>query len=500
MYKVKSAFSGKEIISIYHEKSPQGLPVQIYAQDEWRSDSFDPMQYGRDFDFNRSFFEQFYELQMAVPRMALISIDNENSGFTTGTGYCKNCYLINSSEYCEDCYYGKLLQKCSDCIDCSYLYDSELCYECFSVYESYGCQYVSFSRNCTECFFSSCLQSCQNCCLCTNLVNKQYHFMNEPLSKNEYEKRLGDFRGNYVMTEKMKKLSSDAMRGMVRKFANTVNCVDCSGDYIENSKNCHDCYDVNDSEDCRYVQVGVNVKDNYDCSNMYLKPELCYETLGTIEVYNCAYCLFIFHSKNMLYCDYCFSCSDCFACSGLTRKQYCIFNKQYSKDEYDQLVVKIVTHMKSSDEWGLYFPPQYAPFGYNESLAFEYFPLEKEAAIAQGLLWRDPDPRDFKTQTCRFSEAIDSVDDTITQEVFACESCKKNYRIIPQELQFYRQQLVPPPRKCPDCRHGERMKLRNPRKLHLRSCDACKKEMESTYAPDRTEKILCEECYLKEVY
>lgn len=535
LYKVQSAFSGKDIISIYSETSPQGgkmkvlereewnnrdtqhnnpsssisvfnethpkgKRMKIYEQNEWRNDGWDPLSYGRDFNFSRSFFEQFYELQMDVPRMGLISIGNENSGFTTGTGYCKNCYLINSSENCEDCYYSKLLQKCSDAIDCSYLYDSQLCYECFSVYDSYNCQYVSFSNNCTDCFFSSNLQSCKNCCLCTNLVNKEYHFLNEPLSKEEYEKRLSEFRGNTELTKKMLALYAEQMRKMTRKYSNIVNSQNCTGDYIENSKNCLDCYDVNASEDCRYVQVGVQVKDNYDCSNMYLKPELCYQTLGTIDVHNIGFSLFMFLCKNMLYCDYCFSCEDCFACTGLTRKQYCIFNKQYTKEEYEALVPKIIEHMEKTDEWGKFFPPEYAPFGYNETLAQEYYPLSKEEALDKGFLWRDEDPKDFRPQTTALPNTIDEAHDSITQEIFSCEDCAKNYRIIPQELAFYREHKIALPHKCPECRHQERMKLRNTRKLYSRTCQKCQKEIETTYAPEREEVVVCEECYLKEVY
>ncbi len=274
LYKQKSAFSGKNVISIYDEKPLWGKSYTIYGQDEWKSDNWEPMDYGRDFDCKRSFFEQYAELIKDVPRMALVSSGNENSDYTTGTGYCRNCYLINSSENCEDCLYGKLLQECKDSVDCSYLYKSELCYECFSVYESYHCQYLSFSDNCSDCFYSSHLKSCKNCCLCTNLVNKEYHFMNKPLSKEEYEKRLQEFQGSHERSEKMKVLYKEIMTKMVRKYANIENSENCTGDYIEGSRNCVECYDVTDSEDCRYVYVGVNVKDNYDCCNMYLKPEL----------------------------------------------------------------------------------------------------------------------------------------------------------------------------------------------------------------------------------
>ncbi len=511
MYKVKSAFSGKEVISIIAQEPLQGKnPYKIYGQEEWKSDKWDPLEYGRPYDFQRPFFQQFGALQHDVPRMSLISLSNENSDYSTGTGFCKNCYLINSSEYCEDCYYGKLFQKCKHSVDCSYLYDSQLCYECLSVYNSYGCQWVSFSQNCQDCLFSSSLKSCKNCCLCTNLDRKEYHFLNQPLSKAEYEDRLRSFCGSYERTEQMKKLLAEQMGKMIRKYANIVNCENCTGDHTENSRNCLDCYDMTDSQDCRYVCVGVNVKDNYDCSNMYLKPELCYETLGTVEVYGSAYCLFIFNCQRMLYCDYCYSSSDCFGCSGLTRKHYCIFNKQYSKEEYEDLVPRIIEHMKNdgaamnrseaTGSWGQYFPSSLSPFGYNETLANEYFPLTKEEAAKKGFLWREKDARDYKPQTTKFPEKIMDAGDSITKEIFSCRQCAKNFRIIPQELAFYRQNIIPIPRLCPDCRYDERLTLQNPRKLWKRECMKCGKGMETTYAPNRPETVYCGDCYVKEVY
>ncbi|MBU1627728.1 hypothetical protein KKB18_10205, partial [bacterium] len=59
---------------------------------------------------------------------------------------------------------------------------------------------------------------------------------------------------------------------------------------------------------------------------------------------------------------------------------------------------------------------------------------------------------------------------------------------------------LPFPTKHPDVRHAERMKLRNPRKLRERKCDKCEKDIQTSYAPERPEKVYCETCYNKEVY
>jgi hypothetical protein len=327
---------------------------------------------------------------------------------------------------------------------------------------------------------------------------------NKPVAKEEYEKLLGELRGSYLKREKMKEKLRVLEERSIKKYANIVASENCTGDYIENCKNGLDCYDITDSQDCRYVHVGINVKDNVDCSNMYWKIELCYQVLGTIEAYGCAYCLFVFHSQRLLYCEYCFQCSDCFGCNGLRHKQYCIFNKQCTKEEYEALVPKIIEHMKQAGEWGLYFPVQYAPFGYNETLANEYFPLSKEEAVRRGFLWRDIQDEIPQVEKVFDAEllhdSIDDIPDDVLNWALRCLVSKRPYRIQKTELALYRQMRLPIPRKHPDVRYDERLKLRNPRKLWKRSCAKCGKEIQTTYSPDRPEIVYCESCYLETVY
>lgn len=100
----------------------------------------------------------------------------------------------------------------------------------------------------------------------------------------------------------------------------------------------------------------------------------------------------------------------------------------------------------------------------------------------------------------KLPDNIKDADDSICNEFLNCEITNKNFRIIPQELEFYRMMKLPLPRKCPDQRHLERLALRNPRKLWKRQCQKCGAALETTYALDRPETIYCEKCYLAEVY
>ena len=67
LHKRTSDLSGESIISMH----PLDSPLVVYSQKEWWSDEWNPLDYGRDFDFSRPFFEQFAELMRIVPHMSL---------------------------------------------------------------------------------------------------------------------------------------------------------------------------------------------------------------------------------------------------------------------------------------------------------------------------------------------------------------------------------------------------------------------------------------------
>ncbi len=191
-------------------------------------------------------------------------------------------------------------------------------------------------------------------------------------------------------------------------------------------------------------------------------------------------------------------------------------NKQYTKEEYEKLVPKIIEHMKKTPlrspsgsyegqagEWGEFFPTTMSPFAYNETMAQDYFPLTPNEATGRGFRWKQDAEGTTGRESIRWERVpqnIQDVEDAITEEILACETCKRNFRIIPQELTFYREQGLPLPRSCYNCRNLKRLSMRNPRKLWNRSCAKCSKEIQTTFAPGRPEVVYCEECYLKEVY
>jgi hypothetical protein len=503
LYKSICAMTGKPMISMYNTD----YGYTVYEQGIWRSDERDPMSYGRTFDPSRSFFEQYYELMKQVPRFNLYNMDSENCDYVNYAPHCKNCYLLFGSRFSEDCYYGQtILGESKNCMDSLFLDGCEYCYEnidCTKNYNSFFCQ------NCIQCtnsYFCFDCENCTNCIGCYNLRNKDYHILNKPVSKEEFMAEKAKFSSHTKLMES-KKFYEDHIRGnAIFRFYRGRQNENVSGDFIFQSKNIKDSFSIYESKDLAFCARMIGGKDSYDFDGGG-KSELTCENMSNDFSYACIGCMTAERLKYCYYCDLCFDCEHCFGCIGLRKKQFCIFNTQYTKAEYEALVSQIIEKMMTDHERGQFLLSKYCPYGYNETMAYEYDPLTKEFALQRGYKRRDEEKKEYIIQTYIVPDDIVDVQDDILGQVLQCEITKKNFKIIPQELAFYRKMKLPIPRRHPDQRHLERMNKRTPRKLWERKCMKCGTDIQTTYSPDpdgsgasRPEIVRCEQCYNKEIY
>ncbi len=103
------------------------------------------------------------------------------------------------------------------------------------------------------------------------------------------------------------------------------------------SKNCYFVFDGNEDQDCYYSYALGESKDCSDCSYT-LGSELSYELVNCHGCYHSAYLLDSRLANNCYFGYDLSNCSDCLFSSGLRNKQYYIFNKSYSKEDYEQYV------------------------------------------------------------------------------------------------------------------------------------------------------------------
>ncbi len=501
----------RKIISIYSPDNPQ----VIYCNTCWWSDKWDPKSYAKDFDFSRSFFKQFAEFRTRIPALALVNDNGTgsvNSEYMQNVQYSKNCYMAMVAWKLENCMYFSYGANAKDAVDCMGIFDvCEGIYEVMYSQKCFNCRYVYNSNSLMNCAFCYDCSGCSDCFQCFGLRNKKYCIQNKQYSKEEYENLLKSYKlETYFGIQKAKKEFENFLLNQPHKFAHLANCVDCVGNNLANGKNAKFVFHVAKAENCKYMENGDTEKDSYDLS---VGGELseCYEGLTPDHSNRALFVNYVWKSVDVLYSDFCMSSNNCFGCVGLRHGEYSIFNKQYLKEEYLDLKEKIINHMKTTGEWGEFFPMKYSPFAYNETMAQLSFPLTKEQAVSIGLKWQDNiQQTKGKTTLVEVADDINDVDESILNEVLECVSCSRNYKIVAGELIFYKKWKIPIPRKCFACRLKDRFVLRGPSNLWHRKCmcekehnnhqGKCEVEFETSYAPDQPEIIYCEKCYQQEVY
>ncbi|TSC77998.1 MAG: Caib/baif family protein [Parcubacteria group bacterium Gr01-1014_24] len=522
LYKRTCSKSGKQVISIY----PENTPFPVYDQHVWWGDEWDAIDYGQDYKPNRSFFEQFLELKNKVPRISLLNINSVNSEYCNNVEDHKNCYLVFAAQLNEDCMYGRLMYRNKFAVDSDFIQDSELCYECIDSRKCHKCLYSENCEACIDLLFCFDMRDCQNCIFSTNLRHKKYHIFNQPVSKEEYEQKKKEIFSSYAKLEEAEKEFEDLKKLGLVKFSHQVKCKNATGDYMYN---CHDVvrgFDTEDAKNCKYVADAEGPIDSYDLNNTYYKPELCLDSMGMLQTYNVKHCAYTLYSSNSEYCDSLNNSDSCFGCVGLKKKKYCILNKQYSKEEYEKLKEQIIESMKKEGVYGDFSPPSLSPFGYNETLAMEYFPMSEKEAKEKNFNWQKETSGTYGKETIKEENMPQTIEEVtedppdgragILNQVLVCKDCKKNFRITKSEFDFYKRMNIPLPHKDFECRHQDRMKKRNPRQLWRRACmcgsagspqatanhgheGKCLNEFETSYSPDRPETVYCETCYQQEV-
>lgn len=470
LYPGKCGLCNKSILSMYNQAD--GLTV--YCNECWWSDNWDSTTYGQAIDWNRSLIQQWDEVRRAVPRLALVNMNSNNSEYTNMAADNNDCYLLFASENCQNCSYGKLVQNCTDCFDCNFAYDSELCYQSINIRNCYRSIYLDDCENSRECGFSIGLRGCSNVFLSSNLHNKEYYIQNKPVSPEEYKIRVAEYTKDATAIQKCIKQWRELNNSRIVKYANVIKSDGCTGDYLMSCKRCYDCYDVTGGQDCSYVTDALDPRDTYDASFVYYQPELVYDSLSMLQCYNVQYSVFTYYTSDSQYCDQVHNSKNIFLSSCVRKQEYVILNKKYTQAEYKQLLPKLIEKMKREGEYGELPDMQHSLFRYNDTVAQEYFPLDKHIAESQGLRWND----------------------------VADEMVNKPFNLTKAEQALYAQLALPEPMLHPEARHRVRMAMRNPRQLWERTCmkQDCTNSIQTTYNESRPERVYCEECFKHEYY
>ncbi len=509
-YKSTCALTGNSVISLY----PPDSGITVYTPKLWHSDKWNALDYGRDYDFSKSFFEQYVDLIKKVPKPAMDTDDgllSTNCMYTNDFAMGKDCYLVVKAWKLENVMYSFYVVNSKDLVDVHTSFGKdEGNYETVNTEHCYQCKYVYDSRSCSDCSFCFDCRNCSNCFMCTGLRGKSYCFKNEEVGKERYEEIMKEYAlHTYSGMERAKTEFKPIMQNHPRKAVRMVSCVDCSGDLLTNCHNCKDSFLMLSSENCRFDNYADGARDSYD-TDAGGGSELAYESdlpafssniIGSYSAWNC---------QNVAYVSQTYRSKNCFGCCGLKDAQYCILNKQYSKEEYFEMVEKIKKQMhdlpyqdskKNHYTYGDYLPTELSYFPYLDTEAQELYPLNNEEIELAGFKSKFTHKDVSVTETIEAKNLPDSifdVTDDILEQIILSKSSTKKYKITEQELLFYRKYKIPLPRESFFERHSRRHKIASSFRIYNRKSDKSGIDIISSYPPNTPEIVWSNDEYKAE--
>jgi len=206
----------------------------------------------------------------------------------------------------------------------------------------------------------------------------------------------------------------------------------------------------------------------------------------------------------------CFNCEKCFGCVGLQHKKFCIFNKQYTEDDYWTRLDEIKCAMLDRGEYGSFFPLSMAPGYFPDSGAAMFFGCSQEVGYEKlGALKFDPESEGAigtelsDTTKLRPADQVpDCIDlfDEATWVGIPILDTKRNRRFayLRPEIEFYRKQRLGPPKDHHISRLQELFLQANHGDFQLAQCEKCRQQIQvAVNLIYKNRRLHCQACYLK---
>jgi len=299
-----------------------------------------------------NFVQLYRKLVQAEPHISVHVWLSDNSDYCDQIDRCKNCYLVFNSLQSEDCMYAYDSRWDKDCNDISYCNNSELCHDSLDLEKCYNCDYCQDCTNSNDCQYSYDLRNCNSCFGCAGLRHKNFHIFNKPYPKEEYKTRTKHLLKN---PEEIEKQLTKLKLEIPHVSLNTHNAENSFGNYTINSKNSYYTFKTHDLEDCTYMYDAQKDKDSMDCC-VVNESQLAYDCIENSQIYNCNFSYWCANNIDCEYMMYSFSCKNCFGCFNFKNKRYCILNKQYTREEYEELLPKIKTSLREKGQYMNFLP------------------------------------------------------------------------------------------------------------------------------------------------
>ncbi|MFA7244610.1 MAG: hypothetical protein WC070_00315 [Candidatus Magasanikbacteria bacterium] len=486
--------NSQKIISIYDPESS----VFVVSMDHWFSDDFDATKYGVHFDTQKDFFSQWKIFSSSIPRPALVTDPNsENCSWCSYDLASKDCYATFGSVESDHILFGDMPIFSKNSVDVGNVTKTEWSYETVSCFQCSQAFFSAFCESSYNIYFCFGCRNISDCFGCYNIQNKKYCFFNEQLTKEKYEEymkkiNLGD---RAVVDAYLNKKVNDLWKSSYLLASGNFNSERSIGD------------EVVESQDVVGISVFKNerVYNTFDTS--FSKDSCDITTCSSVEKsVNCVSCTEGFENKMCISChgcidieysEHCISCEHCFACVGLRHKKFCIFNVQYSEEEYWIKLDEIKSAMFLSGEYGEFFPYSTSFFAYNTSHADTFFPLEKTEVEKLQARWYTSPKKSEDANFELLPEKLVDFDENILQKQFICPTSRRFISVVKPQLAFHKKMNVALSVEHPSIRRKKRYTLMGGLQLHRTNCVECQTEIYTRHNISTKQKIVCGQCYSK---
>ncbi|NUJ98003.1 hypothetical protein HGA92_04430 [Candidatus Gracilibacteria bacterium] len=344
--------------------------------------------YGRDYDFEKDFFENIALLKKEIPFPNLMDYGGtEKCEYADITYNTKNVYLSFNSVWDNENIYYTLGTKgnCHNVFNGVHIWDnSSNIYSSASIIKSYNIFFSDFIINSNNIWMSRNLIGCEECIFCEDLENQKYCIENKSYEKEIYFNKKKEILRNKKNLGKIKS----------EKYGKNFGSSSISGSFIIDSENIINGVKVYQVKEGRNLILTGSEKGDERMYDVCVGGSgVSYDYAGACSsgtAQNIYICDSIGMSSNIYYSLNISDCSFCLGCIGLKNKSFCIFNKQYSKEEWYELADKIFASMEKDGILGDFFPGSLNPFYFNDTMAYLIDDsFTKEEVGKEGFMWRD---------------------------------------------------------------------------------------------------------------
>ena len=439
----------------------------VVSHKEFEQNKDNLLNQWRMYDFNMGFFENFQALFTSIDfPPTWLSGDCENANFTDQTVSIKNCYLSYVViRDCENVFYSLSVKEHSINIFNSFMVRDtcENVYFSKGIIKSFNIFHSKHIVNSSNIWFSTNLIGCSECVLCNNLNSQSYCIENKQYTQEEY------FQKKQELLQQKDKFFGRYLQ--LPDQGNNIWSSNSSGNYNIECNDIENGYYNAQIKEWRNIiliggkEAGERVYDSFLNTPSETDVYGVFSTWFCSNIYNSYQ---ISGGANIYYSSFLENCSHCLWCIGLKNKEFCIFNRQYSKDDRFTLANQIFQKMDA--EWILWlpFPWHLNPFYFNDTAAYLIDDsFTKEEVTKEWYLRRD---EEIKVDVPTNAEIITTKElvnyqrfDDIWEWNINSEILKKvirdemgnYYRIVPMELDFLQKFGLP----LPEIHWLERIKL-----------------------------------------